>query len=202
MKVFIWSRVFFQLWLILFLSLAVQAVQGKDSVEPEDLLVSYTEKNTQIRASDSAITIKIYQSGQVLVAMPEIMRMSGYYQTRLMPEEIDALWVLLTDEKILTFDTQRIREVLNKERRLSGTSGKVITSVSDKAEIHMEYYPNRYSPPGLAGSDGNVAKHITWSGLRWDAEQFSHIESIRLLSEIQQFMLSILNRDNLQSVDP
>ena len=202
MKVFVWFQIYFQLWLILFLSLSVQAVHGEDIFEPEDLLVSYTEKNSQIRASDSAITIKIYQSGQVLVAMPEIMRMSGYYQTRLMPEEIDTLWALLIDERILRFDAHLIRQLLKKERRLSGISGKVITSVSDKAEIHLEYYPNRYSPPGLAGSDGNAVKHITWSGLRWDAEQFPHIESIRLLSEIQQFIRSILNRDNLQSVDP
>ncbi len=200
MKVFIILKVFLQTMLIWFLSQSVQALQSDDHFKSENLLVQYTEKNPQIRSSGHNTTIKIYRDGRVLVSMPESMKKSGYYHAQLVQNEFDTLLKLLTNEIILTFDASTIQKLLNEERWLSRTSQDVLISVSDKAEVTFVCYPNRYWSTQLVEGDGDAVKRITWSGLRWDAERYSHIEPIRLLSEIQQLMLSILDRDDLQSV--
>jgi len=201
MKVFAGLQIWFQTMLVLLLSTPVQALQGDDIFDAENLLVRYTEKSSQIRSSGHNITIKIYKDGQALVAMPEAMKISGYYRVQLTQEKLDVLWALLIDESILMFDAQQIQKRLSEERRLSRSSHTVLTSVSDKAEVTLECYPNRYWPPGQAGNDEDAVKYITWSGLRWDAERYSYIKPIRLLSEIQQFMLSIIDRNDMQPVD-
>lgn len=187
---------------MLLLNQSLQAFQDRDAMNSEDLLISYIEKNKHVRPPGQELKIDIYQDGYVLVALPEIMRGGGYYHTVLEQEKLDALWSLLTDKKILAFDAQHVREMLRKERRLLKESGAVVTSVSDTADIMIEFYPNRYQPQGLAGEDRDVIRRIAWSGLRWDAEQYPHIESIRLLSEIQHELLMIFDRDDLQPVDP
>ncbi|HBV20288.1 MAG TPA: hypothetical protein DEF07_01035 [Nitrosomonas sp.] len=196
------SRLCFMCLLALLLSQSVQAFQGQDSLHSEDMLVRYSEKNNNVTgALDQAITISIYRTGDVFIVIPEYMQQAGHYHVLLGQEQLDALWRLLIHEQILAFDALALRDMQIKKQRALKESGAVITSVSDKAEVLLEIYPNRYQPPGFADADGDAVKHIAWSGLRWDAENYPQIESIQLLSEIQAFMLSILQRDDLQSVD-
>ncbi|MCB1949600.1 hypothetical protein [Nitrosomonas sp.] len=205
MKAFVWFQICICVLLALFFIQSLQAFQGNAASNPEDLLVSYTEKNKLVQPSGQDIKISVYRDGYVLIVLPEAMRGGGLYHTVLEQEKLDALWTLLTDNEILAFDAQAVREMIKKERRLMKESRAVVTSVSDKTEIIIEIYPNRYSSQeleGLADEDHDVIRHIVWTGLRWDAEQYPHIESIRLLSEIQRELLSIFDRDDLQPIAP
>ncbi|MCP5245382.1 MAG: hypothetical protein H6937_05285 [Burkholderiales bacterium] len=201
MKVFILLRSAVKYALMFFLSLPVFVLQAHGSMSPDDLLVSYSEKNNLTRSSGQDITINIYLNGDVSVSVSETMKHAGHYHAFLAQEKLDALWMLLVDEKILTFDAQLLREALIRERQLLKQSRAILTTVSDKAQSVLEFYPNRYSPPGLAGEDVNVVRRITWAGLRWDAEHYPQVEQLQLLYAIQKIVLSILNQDDLQRMD-
>ncbi|SFK28490.1 hypothetical protein SAMN05216302_100393 [Nitrosomonas aestuarii] len=200
-KVFELSQLCFNFLLVFFLCQPVQAFQGQDALLPEDMLVRYSEAHNAGDAPDQAITIAVYRTGDVFIVIPEYMQQAGHYHVLLEPEQLDGLWRLLIHEQILTFDAHTLRDMQIKKQQSLKESGAVITSVSDKAEVLLEIYPNRYQPPGLVGVDGDAVKHINWSGLRWDAENYPEMEPIQLLSEIQAFMLSILQHKDLQSVD-
>ena len=201
MKVFVLLQSGVKYALMFLLSLPVCAIQAQGTMNPENLLVTYSEKNNLTRSSDQDITINIYLNGDVSVFVSETMKHAGQYHAYLAHDKLDALWMLLIDEKILTFNTQLLREMLIKERQLLKQSRAIVTAVSDKAQSVLEFYPNRYSPPGLAGEDVNVVRRITWTGLRWDVEHYPHIEHLQLLYAIQKIVLSILNQDDLQRMD-
>lgn len=201
MKVFELFRLGVKYALLFLLSQSVLASQDRGTMIPENLLVSYSEKNNLTRPSDQGITINIYRYGDVSVFVPETMKQAGHYHAFLIQGEMDVLWTLLIDEKMLTFDVQSVRERLIKEQQLLKQSGAVVTTVSDRAVSVFEFYPNRYEPEGLAGETTNVVRRIAWTGLRWDVEHFPQIEDLQLLYEVQKIILSILSRDNLQRID-
>ena len=200
-KVFEFSQFCAKCLLALLFCQSVQAFQDHDSLDSEELLVKYLETNNLTRTLNQDIAISIYRTGDVFILIPEYMKQAGHYHVFLEQEKLDTLWLLLISEKILKFDSQALQDMLIRERQLLKESHAVVTSVSDKAEILLEIFPNRYQPPGLIGKEDNAVKRITWSGLRWDAEHYPQIESIQLLSQIQKFMFSILQRDDLQPID-
>lgn len=202
MKVFYLSLLFIKSLLICLWSPSVLAFQDGDLQNSRDLLVSYSEISNVAKTLDQGVHIRIYNTGDVSVIIPDYMKQAGLYHVRLEQEEMDALWLLLTDEEILTFDAQAVRNELIRERQFLKESQALVSSVSDKTDIVLEFFPNRYPPAGFPVADGNEAKCITWSGLRWDVEQYPQIKPIQLLSEIQTFFLAILRRKDLQPIDP
>ncbi|SES82175.1 hypothetical protein SAMN05216326_104120 [Nitrosomonas marina] len=202
MKVFVNAQIFFCILLLLFFCQSAHAIQGLETLDSEDLLISYTERSKLALSSDHHMSINVFRDGHVLIALPEAMKGGGYYRTILDQEKMDSLWKLMTEESILTFDARHLRKMLTSERRSLKESRAVVTSVSDKAEILIEYYPNRYKHAVLTGESDDVMRRIAWTDLRWDAEQYAHIEIIQMLSEIQHALLSILDRGDLQSVHP
>ena len=201
MKVFGLLQLGISYLLMLLFSQFVLASQDLGAMNPETLLISYSERNNLTRPSDQGFTINIYRNGEVSVFIPETMKQSGQYHAFLEQDKLDALWMLLIDEKVLTFDAQSVRKMLIKEQQLLKQSRAVLTTVSDKAMSVFEFYPNRHAPQGLAGEDDDVVKRVTWTGLRWDAEHYPHIEQLQLLYEVQNVILSILNRDDLRRID-
>ncbi|WP_143056874.1 hypothetical protein [Nitrosomonas marina] len=196
------DQILFGTLLLLFFCQSAHAIQGHEALNAEDLLISYTERSKLALSSDHHMSINVFRDGHILIALPEAMRGGGYYRTILDREKMERLWKLMTEESILTFDAQHLREMLTSERRSLKESRAVVTSVSDKAEILIEFYPNRCKQTVLAGESNDVMRRIAWTDLRWDAEQYAHIEIIQMLSEIQRALLSILDRDDLQSVHP
>lgn len=201
MKVFERLQPGVQYVLMLLLSQSVCAFQDQATMNSDDLLVSYSEKNNLTRSPDQGITIHIYRNGDAFVSVPETMKLSGQYHALLEQDKIDALWTLLIDEKLLTFNAQSLREALIKEQQLLKQSRAIVTTVSDKSVSVLEFYPNRYKPQGLAGEEENAVRRITWSGLRWDAAHHPQIEVLQLLYAVQKSLLSILNQDDLQHID-
>ncbi len=201
MKVFALIRLCINGLLMLFLSQSALAFHDHDPFDPNDLLASYTENSNLTQSFDHGIMINIYRNGDTFVSIPETMKNAGYYRAVLAQEKLDALWLLLTNEKVLAFDAQAVRRMQIRKQRLSKESRAVVTSVSDKTACLLRFYPNRYRPQGLAGKDADIMKRIQWSGSRWDAEHYPGIEQIQLFAKIQTIILSILNQDNLQSID-
>lgn len=173
---------------------------ASDSHQPDSIIVSYRETLGGTREALESASLTIFSDGYLLIYRPPYMKQSGTYEAYLEPNALNQLWHILTDRKILEFDSTLVRNKIQevKERQAPFSP---IESISDAPTTFIEIYPNRYkSSEMFEQGDLKAKKTISWRGLKWTAKKFHDIEEIQYLMSVQQQLETIMKQSDLKKV--
>jgi hypothetical protein len=175
---------------------------ASDTHQQDTVIVYYRETLGGAREALEGASLIIFSDGYIQVHRPPYMKQAGSYKAYLEPNALDNLWHMLTDRKILEFDStlvhNKIQEVKQQQRALLAP----VESISDAPATLIEIYPNRYKSPEMFESgDSNAKKNISWRGLKWTAEHFSSIDEIQYLISVQQQLQVIMQRTDLKKLN-
>lgn len=208
-------------WLVFFLAmvfLTLYTIQGalpqeisasesrslpaaSDTHHQNTVILYYRETLGGAREAMESVSLAVFNDGYLLISRPAYMKLAGTFETYLESNTLDHLWHMLTDKKILEFDStllrNKIQEIRQQQRRLF----PAIESISDAPTTLIEIYPNRYpSSDMFEQGDWNAKKNISWYGLQWTAERFPNMEEIQFLLSIQQQLTALMERPDLKKI--
>ena len=165
------------------------------------MIVYYTETLGGTREAMESASLTLFSDGYALIYRPAYMKHAGIYETYLEASTLDHLWQMLTDNKILGFDSIHIHNKIHEVKQQQATLFSTIDNIADAPTTLVEIYPNRYQPPGmLAQGDWDAKMTISWRGLKWTAEQFPTIEEIQYLHAVQQHLAALMQRSDLKKI--
>ncbi len=167
----------------------------------DTVLLRYTEKNNSIREAEGGASLHIYNDGYAVVYYPPYMRRAGKYGIYLDQGDMERLWALLSSKHILEFDKETIRQRLYAEDQTQDELSRKLSNVANASITLIEIYPNRYKSVGFGDGSGVAMKEISWYGLKWDASKHQDIPEIQDLVVIQQELLAIMQRPDLQKIE-
>lgn len=167
----------------------------------ETVLLHYTEKNNSIREAEGGASLHIYNDGYAVVYYPPYMRRAGKYGIYLDQGDMERLWALLSSKHILEFDKEMIRQRLYAEDQTQDELSRKLSNVANASITLIEIYPNRYKSVGFGDGSSVAMKKISWYGLKWDASKHQDIPEIQDLVVIQQELLAIMQRPDLQKIE-
>lgn len=173
---------------------------ASDSHQQDSVIVSYRETLGGTREALESASLTIFSDGYLLIYRPPYMKQAGTYEAYLEPNTLDQLWHILTDKKILEFDSTLVRKKIQEVKQRQALSSP-IESISDAPTTFIEIYPNRYkSSEMFEQGDLNAKKTISWRGLKWTAKKFYDIEEIQYLISVQQQLETIMKQSDLKKV--
>jgi hypothetical protein len=165
------------------------------------MIVYYTETLGGTREAMESASLTLFSDGYALIYRPAYMKHAGTYETYLEASTLDHLWQMLTDNKILGFDSIHIHNKIHEVKQQQATLFSTIDNIADAPTTLVEIYPNRFQPPGmLAQGDWDAKMTISWRGLKWTAEQFPTIEEIQYLHVVQQHLAALMQRSDLKKI--
>lgn len=165
------------------------------------ILLRYTEKNNSIREAEGGAALHIYNDGYAVVYYPPYMQRAGKYGIYLDQSSMERLWALLSSKHILEFNKKTVRQRLYAEDQTQNELTHKLSNVANASTTLIEIYPNRYKPVGFGDGSREAMKKISWHGLKWDASKYQDIDEIQDLIVIQQELLAIMQRPDLQKID-
>jgi len=167
----------------------------------ETILLRYTEKNNSIREAEGGASLHIYEDGYAVVYYPPYMRRAGKYGIYLDQSDLERLWSLLSSKYILEFNKDTVRQRLYAEDQTQDELSRKLSTVANASTTLIEIYPNRYQSAGFGDGSREAIKKISWYGLKWDASKYQGIDEIQDLVVIQQELLAIMQRPDLQKIE-
>jgi hypothetical protein len=167
----------------------------------ETILLRYTEKNNSIREAEGGASLHIYEDGYAVVYYPPYMRRAGKYGIYLDQSDLERLWTLLSSKYILEFNKDTVRQRLYAEDQTQDELSRKLSNVANASTTLIEIYPNRYQSVGFGDGSREAIKKISWYGLKWDASKYQGIDEIQDLVVIQQELLAIMQRPDLQKIE-
>lgn len=165
------------------------------------VLLRYTEKNNSIREAEGGASLHIYNDGYAVVYYPPYMRRAGKYGIYLDQSDMERLWTLLSSTHILEFNKETVRQHLYAEDQTQDGLSRKLSNVANASTTLIEIYPNRYQSAGFGDGSRDAMKKISWYGLKWDASKYQDIDEIQDLVVIQQELLAIMQRPDLQKIE-
>jgi hypothetical protein len=167
----------------------------------ETILLRYTEKNNSIREAEGGASLHIYEDGYAVVYYPPYMRRAGKYGIYLDQSDLERLWTLLSSKHLLEFNKETVRQRLYAEDQTQDELSRKLSNVANASTTLIEIYPNRYQSAGFGDGSREAIKKISWYGLKWDASKYQDIDEIQDLVVIQQELLTIMQRPDLQKIE-
>jgi len=167
----------------------------------ETILLRYTEKNNSIREAEGGASLHIYEDGYAVIYYPPYMRRAGKYGIYLDQSDLERLWSLLSSKYILEFNKDTVRQRLYAEDQTQDELSRKLSTVANASTTLIEIYPNRYQSAGFGDGSREAIKKISWYGLKWDASKYQGIDEIQDLVVIQQELLAIMQRPDLQKIE-
>jgi hypothetical protein len=167
----------------------------------ETILLRYTEKNNSIREAEGGASLHIYNDGYAVVYYPPYMRRAGKYGIYLDQSDLERLWTLLSSKHILEFDKETVRQRLYAEDQTQDELSRKLSNVANASTTLIEIYPNRYQSADFGDGSREAIKKISWYGLKWDASKYQDIDEIQDLVVIQQELLAVMQRPDLQKIE-
>jgi hypothetical protein len=167
----------------------------------ETVLLHYTEKNNSIREAEGSASLHIYNDGYAFVYYPPYMRRAGKYGIYLDQSDMERLWALLSSKHILEFNKETVRQRLYAEDQTQDELSRKLSNVANASITLIEIYPNRYKSADFGDGSREAMKKISWHGLKWDASKYQDIPEIQDLVVIQQKLLAIMQRPDLQKIE-
>lgn len=165
------------------------------------VLLRYTEKQNSLREIEGGASLHIYTDGYAVVYYPPYMQRAGKYDTNLAQSDMERLWTLLSRKHILEFNRESVRRRLDAEDQSQDESSRTLSTVANASITLIEFYPNRYKATVFGDGSRKAMKKISWHGLKWDASKYPDIDEIRDLAAIQQELLAIMERSDLQKIE-
>lgn len=171
------------------------------SHQQNTIIVFYRETLGGTRDALESASLTIFNDGYIQIYRPPYMKQAGTYEAYLEPNALDHLWRILTERKILEFDSTFVRNKTQEVKQQREALFSPIESILDAPVTIIEIYPNRYQSAEIfEQGDLNAKKNISWRGLKWTAEQFPDIEEIQHLHSIQQQLKTIMQRSDLKKI--
>ncbi len=185
------------------------------SSDPDAVVLRMTEEIDALQNSASGPSVTVYASGRTVVQYPPYMRRAGTYETTLTPAEMREMVASLLARRIVEFDRDGVRKRLSAIRAVRRTARAAapagtateppLWEVFGKATTHIEVNLDRYRPARSAKDDKpavqrNVARSISWYGLRADARHFPAVEEIQGLAEASGSLRALMERVDLTKV--
>ena len=187
-----------------------QTVSGKAIVEysrdPATLLVSLTELPSEVGSGEPGYSVEIHADGRVAVHFPRTSKRGGDYALTLDPSELEQLMRSLVAKRFVEFDAPEVRakqRSLAAVRRAAIARGEVSRDyprISDPSTIVIELRLDAYRPPDGSGAARAVAKMVSWSGLRFDAQQYTELGELQDLAAIQAELEALMQHPDLERV--
>jgi len=186
------------------------SLQAKAHIEysqkPGTEIISFREIFPEFADQDPTPLIRIYNDGRVVVFHPSYMKQAGQYEMMMPRNELDELLLRLTPA-LMDFDPEQVRMQKKASDEMlwaSTPDWKEITLFHDSdAEISVfqvnidAYYPNGKQGPKI--SKPNLER--SWRGLRFDARDYSGIESIQSLMQVERSLKALARHGALVRVE-
>ena len=176
------------------------------SRDPTTLLVSLTELPGEVGSGEPGYSVEIHADGRVAVHFPRTSKRSGNYTSTLDPSELEQLMRSLVAKRFVEFDAPEVRakqRSLVAMRRAAIARGEVSRDyprISDPSTIVIELRLDAYRPPDGSGAARAVAKTVSWSGLRFDAQQYTELGELQDLAAIQAELEALMRHPDLKRV--
>lgn len=180
---------------------ASSAASTNHQHDSETVLLHYTEKQNSLREDEGGAALHIYTDGYVVVYYPPYMRRAGKYGAHLSPSDMERIWALLSRKHILEFNRETVRQRLYTEGQSQDELSRTPSTVANASTTLIEFYPNRYKSTAFGDGSRKAMKKISWHGLKWDARKYPDIDEIQDLAVIQQELLAIMQRPDLQKIE-
>lgn len=180
---------------------ASSAARNNHQHHSETVLLRYTEHHNSLREVEGGASLHIYTDGYVVVYYPPYMRRAGKYGIHLTHSDMERIWALLSRKHILEFNKETVRQRLYAEDQSQDEFSDTLSSVANASTTLIEFYPNRYKSTSFGDGSREAMKKISWHGLKWDASKYQDIAEIQDLAVIQQELLAIMQRPDLQKIE-
>ena len=170
---------------------------------PQDstfLLISYSQKIPLITNQDPQPTLQIFGNGKVMVHFPVYMKKAGDYEMQLSQEQLHQLLRLIEERNLFQFDRRSVlllkQDVDNrvdiKSKNLNVRSEHVHTNI----QVNLEFY----SSPEKGIVQSQLKKRISWTNLKWEAQQYPNITALVNAAIIEEKLQQIINHPGLRKI--
>ncbi len=170
----------------------------------DEVVLELSREIGMLADPDPTPFVRVYGDGRVVVHYPFYMKKAGDYSLRLSEPEMQELVLSMVGLGLVEFDAGTARrakhaaELAARERaRRVGEPGLLV--VSDDETTVMVLRLERYAPAGEERATYvDLAKEISWFGLRSDVERHPGVDVLGRLYEAERQLAAFAEREDLE----
>lgn len=163
------------------------------------VVLRYQEQFAILAADEPGPSVDVYGDGRVVVRYPSYMKQAGTWETRIAPDEVEALVAAAVDGGIVGFDraatAAAVKTAETQRRAAQRRSGRpvVLTDVSDASTSVLT--ATLLPEPGKRSA--RTVAEARWSGLQQDAQRYPEVETLGRLAQVETQLRGLMQRDDL-----
>ena len=184
--------------ILLLFSTSTLAADFRLPLDPDVIILSYTEIPDLLSNPDATPRLRVYADGRALVYYPVYMKRAGYYQVRLTPGELTRM--LNGVAGAIGFDARLAAEARTAEKAARRAATGIVTHRSDEVLERFDIQLDGYQP-AASSPMRPVNERTEWRDIRPSAAEFPGMPGIQGLLRARMAVDDILEHPGLQRLD-